>query len=68
MENTSMGIVRVAAGVSDSGQKVPLSLSACKCMADESYAGRWVSMIDIRQAISIIVDGCTMFFSRIEEQ
>ena len=67
-ENASIDIVRVAAGVSDSGQKVSLSLSAYKHTDNESCAGGWGSMIDIEGAMAIIVDSCIMFFSRIEEQ
>ena len=54
-ENVSMDIVRAVDGVSDSGQKVSLSLSACKRTDDESCAGGWVSMIDTGGAMSIIV-------------
>ena len=67
-ENSSMDIVRADAGISDIGRKVSVSLPASACTDDESCAGGWGSMIDIGGAMSIIVDGCIMFFGRIEEQ
>ena len=62
-----MDIVRAAAGVSESREKVSVSLTTSAGMDDESCAGGWGSMVDTRGAMSIIVDDCTMFFSRIEE-
>ena len=56
-ENASIGVVRVADGVSvsDTRQKVPLSLSACMCTDTEPCAGGGRSMIDIGVAMSITV-------------
>ena len=65
--NASMDIVRVVAGVFDSRDKAAVSLSASVYMDNESCAGGWESVIDIGGAMSIIVDGYIMFFSRIEE-
>ena len=54
-----MDIVRVAAGVSDSVEKVSVSLTASAGMDDESCAGGWgTMMIDIGGAMSIIVGDC----------
>ena len=53
-----MDVVRAAAGVSDSGEKVSVSLTASAGTDDESCAGGWVTMIDIGGAMSIIADDC----------
>ena len=53
-ENASINVVRTAYGVSDSGQKVSLSLSACNRTDDESCAGEWGSMIDNGGEMSIM--------------
>ena len=60
-----MYIVRAAAGVSDSGEEVSVSLAASAGTDDESCAGGWGTMIDIGGAMSIIVDDCItiMLFS-----
>ena len=63
-----MDIVRAATGVSDSGEKVSVSLTASAGTDDESCAGGWGTMIDIGGAMSIIGVDCIMLFSRIEEQ
>ena len=60
--------MRAAAGVSDSGDKVSVSLEASAGTDDESCVGGWGPMIDIGRAMSIIVNDCVMLFSRIEEQ
>ena len=64
-ENASMDITRVADGVSDSGEKMAVPLTAFASTDDESCAGGWGAMIDIGGAVSIIVDGCIfiMLFS-----
>ena len=41
-----MDIVRAAAGVSDSGEEVSVSLAASAGTDDESCAGGWGTMID----------------------
>ena len=43
-ENASMDVMRAFASVSNSGQKVSLSLSSSKHMDDESCAGGWGSI------------------------
>ena len=66
-ENASMDAVRAAAGVSYSVQKVSLSLSACKCMDNESCAGGWGSTIDIGGAMFIIVEDWMMILCSLVE-
>ena len=68
MRTAAMDVVRAAAGVSDSGEKVSVSLTASAGTDDESCAGGWGTMIDIGGAMSIIGVDCIMLFSRIEEQ
>ena len=59
-----MAVVRAAAGVSDSGYKVSVSLAASAGTDDESCAGGWGTMVDIGGVMSIIgVDDCIMLFS-----
>ena len=60
-----MDIVRAADGVSDSGEKVSVSLTASAGTDDKSCAGGWGIMVDIGGAMSIIVDDCiiNMHFS-----
>ena len=59
-----MDVVRVAADVSDSGErKVSVPLTASACTDDESCAGGWGTMIDTKGAMSIIVDNLFMLFS-----
>ena len=55
-----MDVVRAAAGVSDSGEKVSVSLEASAGTDDESCVGGWGTMIDIGGATSSIVDDCTI--------
>ena len=57
-ENASMDVVRAAASVSDSGEKMSVSLTASAGTDDASCAGGWGAMIDIGGAMSIIVDDC----------
>ena len=42
-----MDVVRVAAGVSDTGEKVSVSLTASAGTDNESCAGGWGTMVDI---------------------
>ena len=63
MRTVSMDIVRVAAGVSNSGENVSVSLTASAGTGDESCAGGWGTMIDIGGAMSIIGVDCIMLFS-----
>ena len=60
-----MDVMRAAACVSGSGEKVSVSLTASAGTDNESCAGEWGTMIDIRGAMSIIVDNCIiiMLFS-----
>ena len=53
-ENALMDGVRAAAGVSDRGEKVSVSLTASAGTDDESCAGGWGTMIDIGGAMPII--------------
>ena len=60
-----MDVMRAAAGASDNGEKVSVSLTASSGTDDESCASGWGTMIDIVGAMSIIVDDCivTILFS-----
>ena len=62
-DENSMDVVRADPRVSDSGEKVSVSLTASAGMNDESCAGGWGAMIDIGGAMSVIVDDCIMLFS-----
>ena len=58
-----MDVVSASAGVSDSGEKVSVPLTASACTDDASCSGGCGTMIDIRGEMSIIVDGCIMLSS-----
>ena len=58
-----MDVVRAATGISDSGEKVSVSLTVSTGMDDESCAGGWGTMIGIGGAMSIIGVDCIMLFN-----
>ena len=53
---TLMDVTRAADGISDSREKVSVSLTTSAGTNDESCAGGWGTMIDIGGAMSIIID------------
>ena len=63
MRTAAMDVTRAAAGVSDSREKVSVSLTSSAGTNDESCAGGWGTMIDIGGAMSIIGVDCIMLFS-----
>ena len=64
-----MNVMRAPDGISDSREKVSVSLTASTGTNDESCdGGRWGIIIDIGGAMSIIIDDYIMLFGRIVEQ
>ena len=51
-----MDVMRAADGISDSGKKVSVLLTASAGTDDASCAGGWRTVIDIGGAMSIIID------------